>query len=333
MSSKKQFNQRKTLSVIWRALPVFMVTTSIAAAQNEYETPEYFAQRGLSLINTIDAYNQGYTGQGVTVGVVDSGIVVNHPEFARKIAGGYDFNLVQAITQESGTDEIPMGHGSHVSGIIAANRDGEGMHGVAFNSKLFVARYGLGGLNDDDDDDDDDDDGDGDGDGDYEQFAAITDHIFSNAWNYMAEQRLAVINNSLGVNNCSGGAASDGSKPCNVADFLPEATHYFDAKTLFPNIIDAFHNLQKAGTLMVFATGNEVQPNPDFFAGMPLLYPELQPNWLAVTAVNADLDSSTPNLAWYANACGLAKAWCLAAPGSNADGYVGINSVHSAGGY
>lgn len=65
-----------------------------------------------------------------------------------------------------------------------------------------------------------------------------------------------------------------------------------------------------AGSLMVVSTGNESQPHPDLLAGAPYWFPELRDNWLAVTALDGDGD-----LAPYANRCGVAAGWCLAAPG------------------
>jgi subtilisin family serine protease len=46
------------------------------------QDPEYRADWGLEGMNTSDAYAAGWTGRGVTVGVVDSGIFAAHPEFA-----------------------------------------------------------------------------------------------------------------------------------------------------------------------------------------------------------------------------------------------------------
>lgn len=43
---------------------------------------------------------------------------------------------------------------------------------------------------------------------------------------------------------------------------------------------------------------------------MPYLFPELQSNWIAVTSVSQDLTKTN-----FANACGVAKMWCIAAPG------------------
>ncbi|HUH59191.1 MAG TPA: autotransporter domain-containing protein [Candidimonas sp.] len=291
-------------------------------AQGSFETREYLNQTGLGMIRAAEAYGLGYTGKGIAIGILDSGISALHPEFLGKILGGYDFASNQPVTQTWGVDPGPIGHGSHVSGIMAARRDGIGMHGVAFDARLFSVRVGLGG---DDDDDDDDDDG---SPGTYERLAVEGyDPGFSRAWSYMAKQNLVVINNSVGVNDCSVTSTVPLPRPCNVNDFV-RIGEGFNVDDLFGNTRDALYELQNAGTLMVFATGNEKQEHPDLLAGMPHHYTDLERNWLAVTAVDID----TRELASYANKCGVAARWCLAAPGSvNED--AGIASVYYEGNY
>jgi subtilisin family serine protease len=56
-------------------------------------------------------------GTGVKVGVIDTGIN-NHFEYAPRLLGGYDFVRNNSI--RANTDSDFNGHGSHVSGIIAA---------------------------------------------------------------------------------------------------------------------------------------------------------------------------------------------------------------------
>lgn len=243
-----------------------------------------------------------------------------------KLSGGYDFQLNRVVSQSDGVDTDK--HGSHVSGIMAALRNGTGMHGVAYNATIFSTRYGEGndassGLSRNA------------GPAAYIQFAKETDPVFGQAWGYMANQNLVVINNSLGVNNCDLGVADGVNKPCHVADFRlstnTTSSAKFIADELFPQTISALTRLKNAGTLMVFATGNEGQPNPDFLGGLPYLYPTLQPNWLAVTSIN----TTDLSLSAFSNKCGVAKAWCLAAPGSisTTSDWVGINSVSNKGGY
>ncbi|NGM88240.1 autotransporter domain-containing protein [Parapusillimonas sp. SGNA-6] len=271
------------------------LSASPACASSIFDTPEYRRQEGLALINAAEAYSLGYSGLGVTVGVLDSGIAAMHPEFSGKVAGGYDFILGRAVSERNGIDTD--GHGSHVNGIIGARRDGAGMHGVAYNARLFSVRY-------DDESDVNEDD----------------ERALAAGWNYLASQRLAVINNSLGYNDCD----SPGEFPCNVNDYTAA-----EVEEKYPLTVEAFKRVAESGALMVFATGNESQPNADLLGGAPHLFEELKNNWLAVTSISVDGQPTD-----YANHCGVAKDWCLAAPGGGDDEPVhGVYSVNYRGGY
>lgn len=93
---------------------------------------EFLGMGNLYQINAHKAYELGITGQGVTVAVIDTGINYFHPELFPQIADG-GFNFYQNTFDYMDYN----GHGSLVSGIVAASRDGYGMHGVAYNSKIL----------------------------------------------------------------------------------------------------------------------------------------------------------------------------------------------------
>ncbi|MBA8878975.1 autotransporter domain-containing protein [Phyllobacterium myrsinacearum] len=90
-------------------------------------TPEFQAQWGLSYIYANYAYAMGVDGSGVKVGVIDSGLAKDHPEFT----GRYEEGITVQPDKPWDVDSNSVTHGSAVAGIIAANRDGKGMHGVA----------------------------------------------------------------------------------------------------------------------------------------------------------------------------------------------------------
>jgi subtilisin family serine protease len=110
---------------------------------------------------------EGLTGEGIKVGVLDTGVDYNHPDLKDAYKGGYDFvdndNDPMETTYEdwknSGYGERnPLTgayyythHGSHVSGIIAGTGDNSVDHavtGVAPDADLYVYRvlgpYGSG---------------------------------------------------------------------------------------------------------------------------------------------------------------------------------------------
>jgi hypothetical protein len=103
-----------------------------------FETSEYQASFGLDLISASSAYAEGATGRGVMVAVVDTGIDVDHPEFAGAIASA-STDIVSGDPQLV-DDGDPEGHGTAVSGVIAARRNQALSHGVAFEARILAVR-------------------------------------------------------------------------------------------------------------------------------------------------------------------------------------------------
>ena len=104
---------------------------SYAASPDDFKTKEYNFSTGLSLINAADAYALGYTGKGIVLGVADQSVNFNHIEFADKLNSG-------TVLPVPGTyDWVELDHGTHVGGIIAAAKNDQGMHGVAFDADLL----------------------------------------------------------------------------------------------------------------------------------------------------------------------------------------------------
>lgn len=91
-------------------------------------------QRDLPLDNT---YSYSYTGSGVNVYVIDTGIRSTHVEFGGRAPSGFD-----AIGDGYGTEDC-YGHGTHVAGTIGADT-----YGVAKQVNLYAVRvldcYGYG---------------------------------------------------------------------------------------------------------------------------------------------------------------------------------------------
>lgn len=82
-------------------------------------------------------YARGGTGQDMTVALVDSGLNAHLQEFEGRLADpGYDY-----VEDRPGTVDR-IGHGTQMAGILAANKDNQGMHGIAFNARLIPFRFG-----------------------------------------------------------------------------------------------------------------------------------------------------------------------------------------------
>lgn len=77
----------------------------------------------------------------VQVAVIDTGIDSERPDLNGKVADQYDFANDDPVAEES-FDEDFGGHGTHVSGTIAASTDnGIGVAGVCLDCKILAAKY------------------------------------------------------------------------------------------------------------------------------------------------------------------------------------------------
>ncbi|MFI8896981.1 S8 family peptidase [Streptomyces virginiae] len=97
-------------------------------------------KESVPLIGAPEAWAAGYDGKGAKVAVLDTGIDVNHPDFAGLIDGTASFVPGEAVTDVNG-------HGTHVAGTIVGSgaASGGGNKGVAPGADLFVGKV-LGGA-------------------------------------------------------------------------------------------------------------------------------------------------------------------------------------------
>ena len=99
-------------------------------------------------VDRIDADNVwvNNTGENVKVGILDTGIDLDHPDLKNNIAGGANF------VSNAKSEDDDNGHGSHVAGVVAAIDNEEGIVGVAPKAKLYAVkvldRRGSGYLSD-----------------------------------------------------------------------------------------------------------------------------------------------------------------------------------------
>lgn len=94
-------------------------------------------QWGLDAVSAEAAWALGYTGQGVIIAVMDTGIDWTHPDLDGQVIGGVE---VRNMTLLSYGNNDTYGHGTHVAGIIAAKNDGRGVVGLAYNAKILDVR-------------------------------------------------------------------------------------------------------------------------------------------------------------------------------------------------
>jgi hypothetical protein len=122
---------------------------------------------GIDRVKAPEAWAKGYTGQGVVVAVIDSGVDYNHPDLKNNIWQNTDEIAGNNIDDDKNGyvddvrgwdfvgfgDNNPMdwdGHGTHVAGTIAASNNGFGVTGVAPNAKIMPVRvlnaFGKGNV-------------------------------------------------------------------------------------------------------------------------------------------------------------------------------------------
>ncbi|CDH26469.1 autotransporter domain-containing protein [Xenorhabdus bovienii] len=260
---------------------------------------EFKNQWGLASIGAHYAYARGYTGKGINVGVLDEA-VTNHPEFADKlkiIAPSDIWNY----SYDPYSDLISFGaHGNHVSGTIAANRDGKEMHGVAFDAGLVTAKF----LQND-----------------YNRTEAMIQsdaRIINNSWGvrpryYVGSdgRPIRLPNGTIAYYKVTLKQLINYVSP--IKEKLNELSQAPLAVTGEPLASDAgMLRAARQGKLMVFAAGNANNYNVTWLhAGMPYFFPDVLKNYLSVTNLKED-----GLIAPSSTSCGYTASWCLAAPGT-----------------
>ncbi len=292
---------------------------------------EFRNQHGLARIKAHYAYARGASGEGVTLGIVDSGVDPDHPKFEGKLEASYvgDYDPDFSTCDEVGPDGAcisGLGHGTLVAGIMAAARQGSpeslapgesAIHGVAFDARVVSVGVGARDLEEVIDE-------------------IVAEYPEDPTPEQIAELQARVLNAEATIEreierdtgiafvrlngrvtavNCSFGV------PGNIEDF--------DAQELrgrFPNAIEAMAQESVAAgerTVYVWAAGNaHGETGPDgspvsatsveILPGLPVRIPELRGHSLAVVATNPQ-----GMIADFSNRCGIAKEFCLAAPGVN----------------
>jgi hypothetical protein len=118
-----------------QAVAALRNTPGVLAVEADLRIEAYDAELdstwGVNRIGAGTPHASGLTGAGVRVAVFDSGVEYTHYELAHAFAGGWDF---------VNDDDDPLddnGHGTHVSGTIAAADDDEWVVGAAPGVQLY----------------------------------------------------------------------------------------------------------------------------------------------------------------------------------------------------
>lgn len=340
---------------------------NLADAVDSWETKEYKSDWGLKALNASTAYALGYHGQGVAVGVMDSGAYLyHHPDlngdrFHASEADDHYGSSGQRYPQEvegatgdytAGESQTGNGtidgnwiqgtndsHGTHVTGTVGANRDGNGMHGVSWGSDIWVGNTGGS---------------------DSTNYGPFQDYqFFYNGWKSLADNLIAangadrggVINNSFGTNirivDIDGGAKDEhgnqivskpGADGGNTDVHFPTDTvsqteyEYFLFKQIYgekgtASFVDAAYDAVKGtNVVQVFTAGNRDFKHPFYRPLYPYFNPDAEKHWVNVgglTQDGQDADGNTKYKLWATvNEAGNAKYWTVVAPGTNIDSTV-----------
>ena len=132
---------------------------------------------GRDLIKAPEVWAKGLTGDGIVVAIIDSGIDYNHPDLIGNVWSNGGENGVDATGRNKASngvdddgngfvddfrgwdfannDNDPMddsSHGTHISGLVAAKKDGVGITGTAPTAKVMPLKIlnstGVGKISD-----------------------------------------------------------------------------------------------------------------------------------------------------------------------------------------
>lgn len=207
------------------------------------------------------------------------------------------------------------GHGTHVAGTIAGNRDENGAHGVAYGASIVSARlfadtmsdldslvYEAAGLTCPTG-------------ACYSTSPSMTLQARTNVYRDFVASGVKVINNSWGYTVRTPTTANlDAVYTANKAFFDP----IFRATA---------QQTSAAGILQVWSAGNTPNDVAGLTASLPRWMPEYEPYWVAV----ANIDS-TNTINAGSSICGAAALWCVSAAGTDIwSAQFGTNAVYSNG--
>ena len=328
-------------------------STQLEQAKESWETAEYKKDWGLGAMHASTAYALGYHGQGVKVGVMDSGALLQkHPELsgdrftAASAKGEYgsDGNRYPQEVGSDGQGGLPYhkgdkfdidgnwtegvndSHGTHVTGTVGGNRDGNEFHGVAWGADIVVGNTGATDNN---------------------NYGPFQDYAyFKAAWTGVAEEvakangeRGGVINNSWGTNTRVEDQKDTGFDGFNTGvhlnvntnaetdyEFMLFAKRY--GQDSFNEVADdgivddksfvyaAYEAVKDKNIVQIMTTGNRDMKNPYYRALYPLYNPGAEKHWIAVAGLKQGVAEGTYELVKSFNEAGQGKWWTVAAPGN-----------------
>ncbi|MEY4238591.1 MAG: hypothetical protein RL339_1192 [Pseudomonadota bacterium] len=115
--------------------------TPSATPSASFLTSEYNRSSGPQQHGALTPWAAGYNGTGVTIGIVDTGIDSDSPEFAGRLSAAS-----ADVAGSRGLDNADSDHGTNVAMVAAAARDNVGVVGMAFNATIAMFRADSAGT-------------------------------------------------------------------------------------------------------------------------------------------------------------------------------------------
>lgn len=159
--------------MIQKPLQVKLIPFTVeSVVENTNEIP-----KGVDLIEAASIWEDSNQGEGIVIAVIDTGIDTDHPDLKDQIIDGRNFT--SDYDGDPNIFEDNNGHGTHVSGTIAASLNNEGVVGVAPKAKILSLKALTGG-----------------GSGNYEWIINAINYAVD--WRGPEQERVRVISMSLG---------------------------------------------------------------------------------------------------------------------------------------
>lgn len=146
----EQIAQADNVADIYPVLVYHLPKTVPSSINTQNVTPQTSNARTVVQAQDLKLGETNLTGEGIKIGIVDTGIDLNHGAFGgdgnvnnpanqvindtRKVVAGYDFIDYDALPEDC------TGHGTHVAGIAAGNDSIKDFKGLAPEAKLGVYR-------------------------------------------------------------------------------------------------------------------------------------------------------------------------------------------------
>ena len=134
--------------IIFKNIPYTKNELSTGLVKALETTSEEIIPTGVQMVNASYMWDRGITGKDIVVAIIDTGCDTDHPDLKDQIIGGRNFT-----SDDNGDPNIYEdynGHGTHVAGTVAAQKNGQGVVGVAPGAKLLILkgldRRGSGSL-------------------------------------------------------------------------------------------------------------------------------------------------------------------------------------------